>query len=273
MISAQNRDRRMRLFAAAGISVACLVAACATGGGDSAETTSVNGVGGTGGTVSMGGMGGMPNVGGMGGSPPACSEDPCKLTAPQCGCLADQKCTWTSDEHSCVKDGEITQGEKCGIVDICEAGTHCLGLAGLSICRSYCTADSECNAPGGLCVLQATKNATETWDQKWCSDNCDPASGVGCAAVGSKCELSREQDGQMRYFTLCLPAGSGTQQSPCPNGFEDCANGYGCIGLDMNMQPICLQWCNVDSPQCGTGTCTNFQTPVVLGSVTYGACL
>ena len=58
---------------------------------------------------------------------------------------------------------------------------------------------------------------------------------------------------------------------PCPNGTADCGAGLGCFNDGM-MNTFCLQWCNMGAPQCNVGLCNNLQTPIVVGSVTYGVC-
>jgi hypothetical protein len=265
----------LRLLAGAGLCVSCVVVACATGGGagsdDEGGTTNQGGA--NGGTTSVGGNGGNVGVGGSGGEVSTCSEDPCKLTLPQCGCASGEKCTWAADTGSCTADGNTDPGSACNAANTCKAGSHCLNVGSLAVCKKYCADDTHCDAPGGLCVLQVDMTPGVPYQQKWCSDNCDPPSGVGCDAPNAKCELGKEQDGLMRYFTLCLPAGAGLDGAPCPNGYADCADGFGCIGLDIDMNPICLQWCNLATPSCQAGACTTFTPPVSVGNVTYGACL
>ncbi len=273
----------MRLGFAVGLSVSCAVVACATGGGEGEGTSS-----GTPTSNSGGNEGGMAGTGGMGaggttavGGGDTCAEDPCKLVAPQCGCDPGLKCTWANDNRSCVADGTAAIGEVCSGAMACAAGGHCLTVAPLSLCKKYCDSDDDCSQPGGLCALQVTNTATNMpYAQKWCSDNCDLVSSVGCDAVGSKCELGREQQGMMRWFTLCYPTGAGVQGDPCADGSGQadtrlCAEGYSCTGLDANMNPICLKWCNYTSMQgCDLGTtCSPFSTPVIIGTIQYGACL
>jgi hypothetical protein len=75
----------------------------------------------------------------------------------------------------------------------------------------------------------------------------------------------------MRFFTNCLAAGSATQGQACL-GTADCASGYSCI--NYNMTNTCAKWCTVASPSCpGGATCASFNTPLLIGSVEYGACI
>jgi len=223
--------------------------------------------------MSTGGVGGTPTTGGTGGTDPNCPEDPCQLELPQCGCADGEKCNWANDVSSCIPDGDKQPGDACSGND-CVAGSHCLTIGNppLSVCKKYCADDSHCDAPGGLCVMQVVDAQMVPYEQNWCSDNCDPASGVGCNAANAKCTIGKEQAGLLRYFTVCVPAGTGGHQAPCST-FTDCASGYDCNGLDASQNQICLQWCNMASPNCSQGICTNFQTPVVVGTVTYGVCL
>ena len=241
----------------------------------------VGGMGGAGASGPGPGPGPGPGGGGVGGNGGAggddnCSETPCKLTAPQCGCDPGQKCSWNNDNKACVADGIAQIGEACNIAQ-CAAGGHCLSIgqqAPLTVCKAYCDSDADCFGGGSLCALQVTNPQTmQPFNQMWCSDNCDPPTGTGCTAANAKCELAQEPGGQMRFFTWCMPSGTGTDGSFC-SSFEDCANGYSCIGVDAQMNQICLQWCNVQSPSCVSGLCQSFPAPgVFVGTVEYGACL
>jgi hypothetical protein len=249
--------------------VGCVAITCAKGAGDdeggpdttSAQTTAAGGAGGQGGTGGTGGLGGFGGMGGFGGT---CSEMPCKLVEPQCGCADGEQCTLVQSMRSCEPDGTVEEGMNCSGLN-CMAGNLCLNYAGLSTCRHYCNDDLDCNQPGGQCVL-TLQNGTETF----CSDNCDPPSNTGCIANGAKCDLFLAMD--MQWFTLCAPDGNGTQDTPC-DGPEDCALGYGCV-TDGMMVTACRHYCDTMAPACpGITQCAGFTTPATVGVKTYGACL
>src|SRR5262245_13875037 len=58
-----------------------------------------------------------------------CSEDPCKITLPQCGCDTGQQCSLGgSGERTCVDEGTLTQGAACGsLAGECLPGLLCIG--------------------------------------------------------------------------------------------------------------------------------------------------
>ena len=262
---------------ALGVCAAALMLACARGGdsagGGGEGNVSTSGSGGAGGTNPTGGGGvglsGGDGPGGSGGTTTtttSCSEVPCKLVPPQCGCAPGEKCTWSSqtDAISCEQDGSDQVGEECTL-NSCAAGGLCLSWGTLSMCKRFCASDNDCDAPGGRCILEI-----DGFAPRWCSDNCDLTLGVGCDPAGSKCELGQAADNS--FFTVCVPAGPGTQGSGCPNGYEDCGTGFGCI--NVNATPTCLKWCNVASPSCPGGTtCGSLNPQIFLGAVEYGACL
>ncbi|MCA9625089.1 MAG: hypothetical protein KC731_38960 [Myxococcales bacterium] len=259
--------------------------ACATGGG-TGETGSSNQGGNpsTGATPSTGShMGGNGSVGGdmsVGGSGPGtggtggvfddnCTEDPCKLVAPQCGCPPGQMCDWNNDVRSCVTEGTAAEGEVCGTTE-CAAGNLCLNNGGLATCHKYCDSNADCTkGPGSICVLQVNDPNMMPYTQEWCSDNCDPVGSAGCPA-GSKCLIG--QDGMNGpFFTLCVPGtGTGTQGQSCVDN-TGCAPGYLCAGSPLQ----CLHWCNQTNggTGCPSGVCNSFTTPITIGTVEYGACL
>jgi hypothetical protein len=265
-----SRARFATQLGVVGVCLAWAFSACATGASsddsdvtdNSTTTTTGGGMGGMGGgtTVTTGGMGGM------GGTPIPCDDDPCKLTLPQCGCTADQKCDYNSNAgtRSCVADGTIpAQGECAG--DNCAAGALCLNLYSLSTCHAYCDSDMDCQGGGGKCLM--TING-DMGNQMFCSDNCDPVSSVGCNVPGSKCigSLTTMNVG----FSVCVGSGSGTQGQPCslPN---NCAAGFQCV--NDGMTDLCARYCNMASPQCmGIEQCIGFNTPLLIGSIEYGVC-
>jgi hypothetical protein len=148
------------------------------------------------------------------------------------------------------------------------------GDAMISICEKYCDDDSQCEAPGGLCLLTLNDGmGGDIAGVTLCTENCDPSSATSCAA-GAGCHVARESMGQMRFFTVCSGTGAGMQNAACmDNG--DCAPSFGCFNTGMT--EVCLKYCKVNSPSCpGAAQCVPVQVnmeDVVIGSEQYGACL
>lgn len=198
-----------------------------------------------------------------------CSESPCKVTSPQCGCSNDQKCTLDEQGlRTCEADGSVKAGESCD-GPTCEAGTMCLGSSLFANCKSFCDSDSDCSGAGSLCVVKLGDGQGGALQETWCTDDCDPVTNSGCPASG-KCVMFREPNPPNRIFTDCWQAGTGTQNESCVYD-DDCAAGYACIDHNGG---ICSHWCEVANPSCPGGTiCHSFGTPALVGGVEYGACV
>jgi hypothetical protein len=268
--------RRLHYVACGSLAVAALANACAassdssdgklienslsTGEGPTSTGTQMGstGTGGSSSTASSGGMGGM------------CSEDPCKLVAPQCGCDSDEACALVDGERLCVGAGTTGPNELCSGND-CAPGSQCLSVAGASICYQHCTMDAECTAPGGLCVVHIGDGKGGVYPETLCSTNCNPISNAGCPA-GSRCTFGLDEGPPERYYTLCVGVGGGQQGDGC-NSPDDCAAGLDC--LTVNAQTLCYTFCDLDSPVCpGSTECLiNFDPPADVGGIEYGACL
>lgn len=250
----------------------CAAGSQATDDDGSASTTSTTATGGQGGAGGVGGAGGDGGDGGDGGMVPTCSEDPCKLTSPQCGCADGEACVLEAGGRGCAPAGDKGLAEACS--GDCAAGHQCLSNPSYGappICMKWCASDDDCSGPGAICIF-----SVDGEESQLCSVNCDPVSGAGCPAAGTKCEVLRENDGAMRWLTICAGEGAGAQEAACTDT-ADCADGYGCFNVtDANMvvTTMCLRWCNTASPSCPGGSqCAGFQTPMVVGSITYGACV
>lgn len=210
-----------------------------------------------------------------------CTEDPCKLVDPQCGCGVGEACTVdATGTRSCVPEGPAVWGTECSAGEDCEAGSLCIlkkdTAPTVSMCSKFCDSDAQCQAPGGLCVFTLNDGSGGTVPGvTLCSDNCDPITNTGCGVSGTSCFLGQEASGQQRFFTYCYGAGSSTQGALCPNGTE-CAATYGCFNTGVSDQ--CLKWCNVNAPSCpGATSCQTLTdangASIVIGNITYGACL
>jgi hypothetical protein len=276
--------RALLLTLAGGLGLGGAIGACAKGAssvdeGDTTTptttttTTTTGGMGGTGGEMPAG-MGGTPagmgGMGGVGGEEPPCSESPCKVIAPQCGCEdPNTKCSLQSYMRTCKAKGSGQAGEACDNDADCDAGTMCLFIGGLGVCREFCDMDASCAPPGGLCQIELSLSPGT---EKWCSDNCDPISGTGCTIAGSKCELLQAADPPQPWFSVCVDAGTGVAGAPC-DSLDDCGVGLGC--LTVSSVSTCHPWCNVDAPSCpvATPTCAPFNPVLMVGSIEYGGCL
>lgn len=205
---------------------------------------------------------------------PACSEDPCKLVAPQCGCAEGEQCTLAGLDGSreCKSEGTTPVGAVC-TSESCEAGSICVNAAPpVSTCMKFCASDADCEAPGGLCLITVSDGAGgDVPGMTLCTDNCDPATNTGCAQ-GTECQIGQEQDGLQRFLTICSSVGTGTYSDPCTDN-SDCAPTYACTG-DLGGQTVCLQWCKVAQGICSGGlTCSPFSPALLIGSIEYGACI
>lgn len=276
------------------------VAACATGGtsftggtggaggeddwtgGSTSTSTSSNGsgTGGAGGSSSNG-MGGAAasssstaasssSASSASSSSGVCNDNPCKLVAPQCGCSGGEMCTIDGmGGRLCVAAGNTGIGQSCMTSNDCAAGGLCVKISStISTCMEFCTADSTCTGPGGLCTIMLNDGSSgQIPGVTLCSDNCDPTMNTGCPVSGSSCHLAKESAGQMRYYTRCGGSGSGTQGAACTND-EQCAPTFGCFNSGTKK---CLKYCVVNGAACPGGlTCASIG---VIGGTEYGACL
>jgi hypothetical protein len=207
-----------------------------------------------------------------------CPDTPCKVTSPQCGCAAGEACTVQSGAVTCGQAGPDLEGQACGTsaTDLCQAGLLCVTASPtVGQCLAFCDSDSDCQAPGGICLLTLDNGMGGSIPNVTiCTPNCDPLTNAGCPAT-SMCDLRRESMGLMRWLTLCDPAGTKTKGQVCDPTANDCAPKFTCINNGTNN--VCLQYCNVNAPNCPAGqTCgalqdQNFQ-PITLGNVTFGVC-
>lgn len=266
------------------VSLAASAGGCAKGGEETTEDdSSSTTTGGAGGEAGAGGIGGAGGEGGMPPMPIPCESPddvPCKLTAPQCGCLPDDRCMVAPDGmRVCAESGDSQPLEFCA--SDCTAGFQCVnnGTTGFTgFCHQLCQLDSDCNTPtsgpGGICVLSLTNGGGTV-----CSQNCDVVSNTGCkeANPNLKCDIGREPIGQQRWFTRCVGSGDKIQDEVC-TGISQCAPGSSCIPVQDEPDNHCLTWCTNPSsggvcPQGASHACSGFVTPLVIGSIEYGACL
>lgn len=258
--------------------------ACATGG--KFQGTGAEGGGGSGASGGETSSGASAGSGGVttsstsmttssSSTAPTCDEAPCKVVEPQCGCANGDMCSINaSGERVCHAPGDTAVGEICTDLYSCETGSLCVNTSSTkSLCRKYCDSDNEC--AGGLCILQLKdpNNPPDGVlpDITLCTQTCDPVTSVGCPSGQSLgCQLYKEQDGQMRVFTLCAGAGNGGQLAACTTN-DQCQAGFACFTVNMATQE-CLKYCKVNNPVCPGGVACQ-DIGLVYNGVAYGACL
>ncbi len=261
-------------LAAGAASVGCATSGNDTGGGGDVATS------GPGGMAAAGGARGAGGDAGMGGAPLPCGEQPCKLVSPQCGCAPGDRCTLTGDgARVCAVEGTSQPLEFC--VADCTAGNHCVnnGTTGFGgFCHQICEVDADCNTPtqgpGGICVLPLNSGGGTV-----CSQNCDPVSNTGCkeANAALKCDIAREPAGSMRWFTRCTGSGTIMSDGIC-TAINECSAGSSCVPVAGEPAAYCLAWCTNPStggvcPQGASHACSPFTTPLLIGTIEYGACI
>ncbi|HRI63842.1 MAG TPA: hypothetical protein PK156_06380, partial [Polyangium sp.] len=155
---------------------------------------------------------------------------PCELVSPQCGCNAGQACVVDQDgTRLCVTAGTGQVGAVCMNSADCIAGTYCLSInSGPFTCHAFCSADTTCTGPGGLCAITLSNTSGTTIPNvRLCSENCDLITNMGCSLASTGCRLGVEKDGAKRVFTLCAPTGTGVHGSSCATD-ANCSAGHGC---------------------------------------------
>ena len=201
-----------------------------------------------------------------------CSESPCKLTGPQCGCGAGMACTIApgAKVRSCQTSGSTQQGQACSAPTQCAPGTLCVG-----ICTLFCSTDADCASAGGICALQLSDGTAmgSIPNVKLCTGNCNVVNGTGCP-TGTGCDFGQEQTGAMRNFTFCETAGTGAKNSPCTSNAQ-CQPTFACI--NNGTATVCLKYCNVANVSaCGGLGCTPLQDanmmPIIVGGTQLGVC-
>jgi len=198
-----------------------------------------------------------------------CSEEPCKLVSPQCGCDDGFGCTLNAEgERVCLAAGAVAPGQACSATALCSAGSVCVGYGeGLYACASFCEDDTSCDAPGGKCIVPLVGS-----EVLLCSEDCDLISSAGCSVAGLSCQFNLAG---VAPYTLCAPSGTQPAQGTCLETSE-CLPGHACLPTTAG-DSRCFEWCNVESPVCEVGfSCGALEidegVPLVIGDVSYGAC-
>ncbi|MCA9605419.1 MAG: hypothetical protein KC619_07480 [Myxococcales bacterium] len=198
----------------------------------------------------------------------SCSESPCRLVSPQCGCAGGQGCYLSGASRVCGTPGPETEGQSCSGATACQPGLLCIGAGTGGFCSRFCNSDTDCTGAGSICLLELDDGTgTSIPGVTLCTNNCNPASpGVGCPSTMG-CEIYQESAGAMRIFTGCRPAGTAAEGDPCVDP-EDCGPGLFCGS------GTCYRWCRqpLGSECTGFTFCESFTDPAIVGGVEYGYC-
>ncbi|MGE0786274.1 MAG: hypothetical protein AB7S26_11345 [Sandaracinaceae bacterium] len=198
--------------------------------------------------------------------PPMCSESPCRLVAPQCGCAVGQGCTVDATDHvACGPRGPEAAGQTCSGPTACQAGLYCLANAGSQgVCSPFCDSDAMCG-PNAICGIRlADSGGAPIPGATLCSIACDPITASGCP-TGQGCAILQETSGARRGFTMCRPQGSGYDYDPCTTE-EDCETGHFCGSGS------CVPLCRNDLDCYAFEYCVPFSTPLMVGTTEWGYC-
>lgn len=199
-----------------------------------------------------------------------CSESPCRLVAPQCGCAAGEGCYLSGGTRVCVTAGTTAVGARCDTTQ-CQPGAICVNIASTGastpICHRVCATDGDCPGTGALCLGGIMGSSDKT-----CTVDCDPATQTGCP-TGTACDFFTESMGAMRTLTDCTaPVGTGGQNASC-TATSDCQKGFTCLTVSTGVKQ-CLHWCRLPAgSECpGLTDCFGFTTPIIWNSTEYGVC-
>ena len=224
------------------------------------------------GTSSLTGAGGG-STGPLAGGGGACSESPCKLAAPQCGCPAGQACSLDQGVVACQTPGTAGVTQACSPGQ-CAAGLVCVGGAS-GACGQFCETDADCSSLGGICGIDLVDGTgTLIPNASVCSVTCDVTTSTGCPA-GTACQIQREATGS-RWLTTCTSAGSKGPGEMCVASFRECRPTLACLATSQGGQPTCLPYCFVGETTCNSGSCQALTDStganIVVGGMTIGVC-
>lgn len=204
---------------------------------------------------------------------PACSESPCRLVGPQCGCPVAQACyVDNTGTRGCARAGAAGEGQACGAGDNCQPGHLCVGATGSAFCSRFCETDADCT--GGvdsICLFTLNDGAGGSVPGvKLCTNDCNPVTSAGCPS-GMGCGLYQEQEGLMRDFTSCRDAGSSTTYQPCASS-DDCAPGHFCG--DAGAGNECIRFCRLPGgTECSSfEACNPFDPAPIIDGAELGFC-
>jgi hypothetical protein len=174
-----------------------------------------------------------------------CDESPCRLVAPQCGCLAGAACYPAGTGARCALPGTTPVGEPCLTHLDCLPGLGCVANAPdptvTRLCRRLCLVGLDC--PSGTCATGSVERAGV------CTDECDPLTDTGCSA-GLSCYLitvERVDDMATVRAAACAEAGTAADGEPCDEATR-CQGGLVCDRDTMTCVPLCELGSTCPSP-------------------------
>lgn len=192
-----------------------------------------------------------------------CSELPCRLRAPQCGCHDGEGCYADgTGAVGCAPAGTLTLGTACvGIAD-CLPGLICVSLTDTySQCMSPCTDASEC---GRDCVFEGAFGTDPPIGV--CSFGCDPVDDRGCG-LGHRCGILVDGS-DFTAASVCVPTGTVPDGGSCTTS-ETCRSGI-CVTYATGGR--CEELCNLNYDCRSTENCVDFGTPVTYDGARLGYC-
>ena len=202
-------------------------------------------------------------------STPDASTNTC-TPATSAGCGRNQGCALSclaSGEtvSTCVAAGAKQPGELCTGAGECAPGSQCFKACGVSVCRRYCTADTQCPAGGSCysklsCPIPLAGNTGRV-----CSQPCDPrgAAQTGCA-TGLRCLIF---PGEVADCDCPAATRIGVDGTACTDT-GSCAPSFICVNTGTTS---CRPICRLDQPNtCPAGrTCQRLTNP---DHKVFGAC-
>jgi hypothetical protein len=167
-------------------------------------------------------------------APPACSDTPCRLIRPQCGCATGEGCVLDImapagvERGVCITTGTVPEGGFCSARPDCVAGTDCY----TGLCRRFCRqSGTDCPA-GQVCESVSAPGASMgTTTYGVCTGEvCVPATGAGCPA-SLNCDILVHTDpsgGMARTVSYCTDAGTVPFSGAC-SSTRLCAPTFTCL--------------------------------------------
>lgn len=144
----------------------------------------------------------------------------------------------------------------------CLASEVCILLKGAAVgtCRPRCVVPNDCKEAGSVC--QPANGASSNF----CTAPCDPRHPGAPTNGYGPCSTQCYRLSSAGVWHCSVPAGAGTQGSPCTTSAE-CAPGFGCEGGQQ-----CRMFCTVGGNECscvGAKTCVD---DVLAGTAHVGVC-
>ena len=190
---------------------------------------------------------------------------------PQDGCSSGDACDFTEDDSATACRNVAVAGHassRCTDLTDCDIGYTCVtDTATVSSCMAFCDVDTDCTGPGARCVIALVDANNNSLNVDVCSVSCGLETGSGCPS-GMGC-IGIEAGS--KDYTDCEVVGSGQEFDSCSDD-TDCSPGTSC-SVDTNGDAECLAYCEVsDANACGGNGCTEFDTPLKIGTIEWGFC-